>query len=75
MNTNQGLKLVLFENDPVHALKSVACGIHSFMIDLEIMGKDLRQLGFDTEIRPSCQENLTEIAQLPNVGIRPAIPS
>jgi 2-keto-3-deoxy-L-rhamnonate aldolase RhmA len=67
MNTNLDLKLVLFENDPVQALKFAACGINAFMIDLEIMGKDLRQLGFDTEIRPGTQDNLAAIANLPDV--------
>lgn len=59
------LELVLFENDPVNASRYLACGISSFMIDFEIMGKDLRQLGFDTEIRPGSLDALRAMSRLP----------
>ncbi|MTW22760.1 hypothetical protein [Allochromatium palmeri] len=59
------LELVLFENDAASARRHMAWGISSFMIDWEVMGKDFRQLGFDTEIRPGTVEDLKGIASLP----------
>lgn len=61
------IELILFEHDPakIPALKD--SGIGSFLVDLEVMGKDLRQLGFDTDISPGTMEGLRDIASLPGI--------
>ncbi|MEM1112366.1 MAG: hypothetical protein AAGI11_10705 [Pseudomonadota bacterium] len=59
------LELVLFENDAEGARRAMQAGISAFMVDLELMGKDLRQLGFDTEIRPGQWSDLEAIAAEP----------
>ncbi len=59
------LELVLFENDAESARRHLACGIGAFLVDTEVMGKDLRQLGFDTEIRPGTWADLQGIAAIP----------
>ena len=56
------LELVLFENDATRIKHHLDSGLSSFLIDLEILGKDLRQLGFNTEIRPGTLEDLRAIA-------------
>ncbi len=58
------LELVLFENDPNDAERMVPAGISSFMVDMEVIGKNLRQLGFDTEIRPGTRNDLEAIANV-----------
>jgi hypothetical protein len=61
------LDLVVFEND-VHRMRKYQWqGIQNCLIDMEYMGKDLRQLGFDTDISPGTFEHLTAIATIPNV--------
>jgi 2-keto-3-deoxy-L-rhamnonate aldolase RhmA len=59
------LDLVLFENEPESARAYLDAGIQSFLVDLEVVGKDLRQLGFDTEIRPGTLRDLQRISALP----------
>jgi 2-keto-3-deoxy-L-rhamnonate aldolase RhmA len=59
------LDLVLFENEPEAARQYLQAGITSFLVDLELLGKDQRQLGFDTEIRPGTLRDLQRIAALP----------
>jgi hypothetical protein len=66
MSTNK-IDLILFENCAEHAKGFHESGITSFMIDLEILGKDIRQLGFDTEIRPGTLADLTSIASIQGV--------
>lgn len=58
------LDLILFENDPELARVHLEAGVRSFMIDLEVLGKDLRQLGFDTEIRPGTLDALSAISSI-----------
>jgi hypothetical protein len=59
------IDLVLFENDPEGASINLAAGISSFLIDTETLGKDLRQLGFDTEIRLGTLADLQSISAMP----------
>jgi len=59
------IDLVLFENDPESARTNLNAGIGSFLIDTEVLGKDLRQLGFDTEIRPGTMADLQSISAIP----------
>lgn len=61
------IQLVLFESDAERAAYFYEQGIDSFMVDLEFMGKNLRQLGFDTEIRPGSLEDLRQIAAMTGV--------
>ena len=61
------LELVIFENDPQIMQKYHNHGINHCLIDMEVMGKDLRQLGFDTDINPGTYHDLASIAALPRV--------
>lgn len=60
------LDLVLFENDATQARIQMEHGLSSFMCDWEVLGKALRQDGFDTEIRPGTLADLQAIAGIPN---------
>ncbi|RYD92868.1 MAG: aldolase, partial [Sphingomonadales bacterium] len=42
-------------------------GITSFLVDLEVMGKDHRQLGFDTDISPGDFDALRAMAAIPAI--------
>lgn len=61
------LKLVVFENDDQHMHHYQRQGIQNCLIDMEHMGKDMRQLGFDTDISPGTFDDLKAVAKLPNV--------
>ena len=52
------IELVLFEHELEKVKFYAGAGITSFLIDLEVIGKDARQLGFDTEINPGALEDL-----------------
>lgn len=56
------MELVLFENAADKAREAIAYGVSSFMVDWETLGKEDRQLGFDTEIRPGTAADLAAIA-------------
>ncbi len=58
------LELVLFASDPALVSQALAAGIRSFIVDWEWRGKDLRQLGFDTEINRDTAEDLRRLAEL-----------
>lgn len=58
------LDLILFENDPELARAHLDAGVRSFIIDLEVLGKNLRQLGFDTEIRPGTLDALSAVSSI-----------
>ena len=45
----------------------VGCGVGTFLVDWESLGKDVRQAGFDTEIRPGTSADLAAVAALPGV--------
>ena len=59
------IELVLFENDASAASACITAGISSFLVDTELMGKDFRQLGFNTEIRPGTFRDLEGVAAIP----------
>ena len=58
------IELVVFDHviDRVSAL--VACGVHTFLVDWEYLGKDIRQLGLDTEIRPGTPADLAAVSSV-----------
>ena len=58
------LELILFENDVENARQMIRAGISSFLVDIEVLGKNFRQLGFDTEIRPGTWEQLKAISTI-----------
>lgn len=58
------INLVLFTNDASEAEGMMDKGIHNFLIDWEIIGKDERQKGFDTEVRPGTLNDLKTIAAI-----------
>jgi len=59
------IELVLFANEAREAIPHIDAGITHFIVDTEVLGKDLRQLGFDTEIRPGTFSDLETISSLP----------
>lgn len=59
------IDLVLFENDSLEARAQMAAGVRSFLVDTEVLGKDLRQLGFDTDISPGTFQDLSAISSIP----------
>lgn len=61
------IELILFEHDAEKIPALMDSGISSFLVDLEVMGKDLRQLGFDTDISPGTVDLLRDIAPLPGI--------
>lgn len=61
------IELIVFETDPVKAAALHASGYSSFIVDLETLGKDLRQLGYDTEI--NCN-TVDDIRHLYTAGIQ-----
>ena len=61
---HENLELVLFENDYQSALRHIQCGIASFLVDLELIGKDTRQLGFDTEINPGTMGDVKALSKI-----------
>ncbi len=58
----KNLELIIFENDADKAQSYIDLGVNSCLVDFEVMGKDLRQLGFDTEINPGTLDDLSGIA-------------
>jgi hypothetical protein len=65
----QTIELVLFENDFNTIQGHIDSGITSFIVDLEFVGKNMRQLGFDTEIRPGTIDDLRKISSIPNIKV------
>jgi hypothetical protein len=59
------MELVVFEHDAPRVRKLVAAGVGNYLIDLECLGKDARQLGFDTEIRPATLDDLERVSHVP----------
>jgi hypothetical protein len=59
------IELMLFENCSNSARTAIECGVDQFLIDWECLGKEERQDGFDTEIRPGTAADLRAIAALP----------
>lgn len=60
------IELLVFESAPQRVMDLRGAGYSSFIVDLELMGKDLRQLGYDTEINRSSFE---DIATLKSCGV------
>ena len=59
-------ELFLFENDVQRAKSAVAAGISNFLVDWEYMGKDLRQMGYDTEILAADPNDLHALCEIEN---------
>lgn len=62
------IELILFEHDAEKIPALIDSGISSFLVDLEVMEKDLRQLGFDTDISPGTLDALRDVASFPGVN-------
>ena len=62
------IELILFEHDACHIPALRDAGITSFLVDLEVMGKDLRQLGFDTDISPGNLDALRAMSPIPDIA-------
>lgn len=61
------MELMVFEHEAprVRALRS--SGIDTFLVDWECLGKDTRQEGFDTEIRPATRDELRDVCRVDGV--------
>jgi hypothetical protein len=59
------IELMLFENSAAAAQLAMGYGIDRFLVDWETVGKEQRQLGFDTEISPGTVDDLRAISALP----------
>ena len=59
------LELFLFENDAAEVRQAVKYGVQHFLVDWEAVGKEERQQGYDTEIRPGTLDDLAAIAAIP----------
>lgn len=68
-NQHENLELVLFENDPKSALQHIQFGIESFLVDLELIGKDIRQMGFNTEINPGTMDDVRALSNISQARI------
>jgi len=68
-NIYNNIELVLFENDAGNVPSHLDQGVFQFMVDMEVLGKDVRQLGFDTEIRPGTMENIRAISAIPGTVV------
>jgi hypothetical protein len=65
----ENLELILFEHDAARGEAACRYGLRSFMTDWEQSGKEERQQGFDTEIRPGTLDDLRSMARVPNAMI------
>ena len=60
------MELMVVEHDADRVRELVACGLRTFLVDWEHLGKDARQRGFDTEIRPATLEDLRRVSGVPD---------
>jgi len=60
------MELMVVEHDADRVRELVACGLSTFLVDWEHLGKDARQRGFDTEIRPATLEDLRRVSGVPD---------
>lgn len=58
------MELMVVEHDADRVRELVACGLRTFLVDWEHIGKDARQRGFDTEIRPATPEDLRRVSSV-----------
>ena len=58
------IELLVFETDPERVKSLSDVGFSSFIVDLEVMGKDLRQLGYNTEINLNAPDDILNLANL-----------
>ena len=56
------IELVVLDHDIERVGALVRCGVGTFLVDWEWLGKDVRQAGFDTEIRPGTSADLAAVA-------------
>lgn len=63
------IELIVFETEPRRVAELQDAGFSSFIVDLEYMGKDMRQLGFDTEINRSTPEDIRAVAAIPQTRL------
>lgn len=68
MRASDELELMLFESTAEGARAVLPCGIESFLLDWECLGKRERQQGFDTEILPVGPDELLALAQVPGAA-------
>lgn len=59
------MELMVVEHHADRVRELVACGLRTFLVDWEHLGKDARQRGFDTEIRPATLDDLRRVADVP----------
>ena len=62
------IELVAVDHDLPRAGRLIECGVRTFLVDWEWLGKDARQQGFDTEIRPGTAADLAAVAAMPRAA-------
>ena len=67
MSGSKQIELILFEHEADRVRHFADSGIGSFLVDLELMGKDIRQLGFDTDISPGSLEALRSLSLIKGI--------
>jgi hypothetical protein len=60
------IELVVFDHDIPRVGALIGCGVRTFVVDWECLGKDVRQLGFDTDISPGTPAELAALAAMPD---------
>ena len=66
---DEEIELVVFETNPQKVDELGKAGFKSFIVDQEYLGKDLRQLGFDTEINTNVSADILPIAEKANCKV------
>jgi hypothetical protein len=61
----RAIELVAVDHDAARAVDLIDCGVSTFLVDWECRGKDARQQGFDTEIKPGTVTDLAAVAAVP----------
>jgi hypothetical protein len=61
------IELMVVEHELPRVLALVASGLDTFLVDWESQGKDARQQGFDTEIRPATRDALALVCRVSGV--------
>jgi len=69
LNNKNSLGFMLFENSADQVQKAIGYGLNCFLVDWEDKGKNDRQMGYDTEIRPGTIEDLQNISAIPEAEV------
>lgn len=63
------IELIVFETNPQKVDELSKAGFYSFIVDQESFGKDLRQLGFDTEVNKCVSADIVPLVATGNCKV------